>query len=65
MIRAFSLVFAEFLLLSPLLAQAPIAFLNTDLRTEARITNLLGSMTLDEKIAALGTSTAVPRLGVS
>jgi beta-glucosidase len=31
---------------------------------EDRITNLLSQMTLEEKIAALATSTAVPRLGV-
>jgi beta-glucosidase len=31
---------------------------------EQRITNILSLMTLEEKIAALGTTTAVPRLGI-
>jgi beta-glucosidase len=45
-------------------AQTPHAFQNSNLPVEERITDLLASMTLDEKIAVLGTSTAVPRLGV-
>ncbi len=45
-------------------AQERYPFLNPALRVEERITNLLATMTLDEKIAVLGTSTAVPRLGV-
>lgn len=39
-------------------------FQNPDLPAEARITNLLSLMTVDEKIAALGTDSGVPRLGV-
>src|SRR5436305_2890009 len=45
-------------------AQAPHALQNPNLPVEQRITDLLASMTLDEKIAVLGTTTAVPRLGV-
>ena len=45
-------------------AQAPHTFQNPNLPVEERITDLLASMTLDEKIAVLGTTTAVPRLGV-
>ncbi len=45
-------------------AQAQYPFQNADLPVEERITNLLATMTLEEKIAVLGTSTAVPRLGV-
>ena len=39
-------------------------FQNPDIDREARITNILSLMTLEEKIQALGTTTAVPRLGV-
>ena len=45
-------------------AQERYPFLNPALPVEERITNLLAAMTLEEKIAALGRSTAVPRLGV-
>src|SRR5580658_5049730 len=48
----------------PLFAQYKYPFQNPDLEREARITNILSLMTLDEKIAALGTTTAVPRLGI-
>jgi beta-glucosidase len=48
----------------PLPAQYKYPFQNPDLEREARITNILSLMTLDEKIAALGTTTAVPRLGI-
>ena len=47
----------------PLSAQYKYPFQNPDLDREQRITNILSLMTLDEKIAALGTTTAVPRLG--
>ncbi|MDE3105996.1 MAG: glycoside hydrolase family 3 C-terminal domain-containing protein [Acidobacteriota bacterium] len=43
---------------------ASYAFRNPDLPTEQRIDNLLSLMTRDEKIDALSTNTAVPRLGV-
>jgi beta-glucosidase len=48
----------------PLSAQYKYPFQNPDLDREARVTNILSLMTLDEKIAALGTTTAVPRLGI-
>jgi len=39
-------------------------FKNPDLPAEQRITDLIGRMTLEEKINALGFTAAVPRLGV-
>ncbi|MDT5120994.1 MAG: beta-glucosidase [Acidobacteriota bacterium] len=39
-------------------------FQNPDLPIEERLNNLLSLMTLDEKIACLGTNPSVPRLGV-
>jgi beta-glucosidase len=45
-------------------APARYPFQNPALPVEERIANLLATMTLEEKIAVLGTSTAVPRLGV-
>ncbi len=48
----------------PLAAQYKYPFQNPDLEREARVTNILSLMTLDEKIVALGTTTAVPRLGI-
>ena len=39
-------------------------FQNPDLPAEERITNLLSLMTLEEKVACLGTNPSVPRLGV-
>ena len=44
--------------------QALQPFRDTTLSADKRIDNLLSQMTLDEKIDALGTNTAVPRLGV-
>jgi beta-glucosidase len=49
---------------APLSAQYKYPFQNPELDREQRITNILSLMTLDEKIAALGTTTAVPRLGI-
>ncbi len=46
------------------MAQGPYPFQNPKLDTEARITDLLSRMTLEEKIDALSTNPAVPRLGV-
>jgi beta-glucosidase len=40
-------------------------FQNPDLPVEDRISNLLSLMTLDEKIACLGTNPSVPRLGIT
>src|ERR1700676_5765218 len=48
----------------PLSAQYQYRFQNPDLDREERITNILSLMTLQEKIEALGTTTAVPRLGI-
>ncbi len=45
-------------------AKTKYPFQNPNLPIEERITNLLSEMTLEEKIAVLGTSSAVPRLGV-
>lgn len=40
------------------------SFLEASLPTEKRVDAILAAMTVDEKIAALETSTAVPRLGI-
>jgi beta-glucosidase len=48
----------------PLSAQDKYPFQDPSLDREERITNILSLMTLPEKIAALGTTTAVPRLGI-
>ena len=51
--------------LAPAFAQKPAyPFNDPSLPTEKRIENLLSLMTIDEKVACLGTRTAVPRLGV-
>ncbi len=46
------------------LAQAAYPFQNTKAAPEARISDLLSRMTLDEKIDCLSTDTSIPRLGV-
>src|ERR1700733_3047029 len=46
------------------LAQGPSPFQDPRLDPEARITDLLSRMTLEEKIDALSTNPTVPRLGV-
>jgi beta-glucosidase len=46
------------------LAQGPYPFQDPKVDTEARITDLLSRMTLEEKIDALSTNPTVPRLGV-
>ena len=48
----------------PAPAPADAPFRNAALPIESRIDGLLAAMTLDEKLACLQTSTAVPRLGV-
>ncbi len=51
--------------LAPAFAQKPAyPFNDPTLPTDKRIENLLSLMTIDEKVACLGTRTAVPRLGV-
>ena len=50
---------------TPLSAQTPTyPFLDTSLTAEQRIDNILSLMTVDEKIDALSTNTAVPRLNI-
>ena len=48
----------------PLSAQYKYLFQDPSLDREVRITNIILLMPLEEKIAALGTNTAVPRLGI-
>src|SRR5690349_17501939 len=48
----------------PVIAQYQYPFQNPNLPAEERITNLLSLMTIEEKIACLGTHPDVPRLGV-
>ncbi|WP_263376118.1 glycoside hydrolase family 3 C-terminal domain-containing protein [Granulicella aggregans] len=66
--QVFAKIFATSLCLGAVVSafsQTPAEpFRNPDLPMEQRITDLLSHMTLDEKIACLGTKTAVPRLGV-
>jgi beta-glucosidase len=62
--------FAGFLLMLtiartlPTGAQDQFPFKNPEKPIEERISNILSLMTLDEKIACLGATTAVPRLGI-
>lgn len=49
---------------SPAMAQPAYPFLDPNLPTEQRIDNILSLMTVDEKIDALSTNTAVPRLNI-
>jgi beta-glucosidase len=49
---------------APLSAQNQYPFQNADLPLEQRVDNILSLMTLDEKLACLTTSTAVPRLHI-
>ena len=44
--------------------QAPFPFQDPRLPIEARVSNILALMTLEEKIAALSTNPSVPRLGI-
>ena len=59
-------LFCSSVLVLPIaVAQQPrYPFYDPNLPAEARIDNLLSLMTTEEKIACLGTRTAVPRLGV-
>jgi beta-glucosidase len=45
-------------------AQYQYPFQNPDLPLEERVNNIISLMTLDEKIACLGTNPSVPRLGI-
>src|SRR2546421_5718576 len=50
--------------LVPASGQYQYPFQNPDLPTEGRLNNLVSLLTLEEKIACLGTNPSVPRLGV-
>jgi len=50
--------------ITPLAAQYQYPFQNPHLTLEQRVNNILSLMTLDEKLACLTTSTAVPRLHI-
>lgn len=50
--------------MAPLSAQNQYPFQNAELPLEQRVENILSLMTLDEKLACLTTSTAVPRLHI-
>ena len=58
------LLLISVLALVPAFAQSPNPFNDPNLPADRRIDNLLSLMTIDEKVACLGTRTAVPRLGV-
>jgi len=45
-------------------AHDPYPFQNPDLPAEQRVRNIVSLLTLDEKIACLGTNPSVPRLGI-
>jgi beta-glucosidase len=62
----FAIVTSPFLVESRTTSQneAQYVFQNPDLPPDQRIDNLLSLMTLDEKIACLGTNPSVPRLGI-
>jgi beta-glucosidase len=49
---------------SPGLTQSNYPFQNSELPIEERVTNILSLMTIEEKIACLGTNPSVPRLGI-
>src|ERR1700743_338282 len=49
---------------APLSAQYKYPFQDPSLDRDERVTSILSLMTLQEKITALGTTTAVPRLGI-
>jgi beta-glucosidase len=60
-----TLITAAIVVLSPMIhAQQSNPFQNPGLTLEDRVTNILSLMTLQEKEACFGTSTAVPRLGI-
>jgi beta-glucosidase len=63
-IRISAIAFCLFSRFIPAPAQQHYPFNDPSLPMEKRIDNLLSLMTVDEKIACLGTNTAVPRLGV-
>ena len=64
MIRQFALVSSFLLACFPVMSQERAVYSNPLAPVEARITDLLARMTLEEKIDAFGTNPTVPRLGV-
>jgi beta-glucosidase len=66
MIRKFSPLFLLFLvaLTVPAFAQYKYPFQNPNLPIDERVSNILSLMTIEEKIACLGTHPDVPRLGI-
>ena len=66
MIRKFSPLFLLFLvaLTVPAFAQYKYPFQNPKLPIDERVSNILSLMTIEEKIACLGTHPDVPRLGI-
>ncbi len=49
---------------APAFAQYQYPFQNPNLPVEERVSNIISLMTLDEKVACLGTNPSVPRLGI-
>jgi len=64
MIRQFALFGGFLLVCLPVMSQEKAIYSNPLASVEARITDLLARMTLEEKIDAFGTNPTVPRLGV-
>jgi beta-glucosidase len=63
--RIFSILLCATFATGPLSAQAPAyPFQDPNLPAEQRVANIISLMTLDEKIACLGTNPSVPRLGI-
>jgi beta-glucosidase len=50
--------------LSPETSQTQYPFQNPDLSIEERVANIISLLTIEEKIACLGTNPSVPRLGI-
>ena len=63
-IIVYSIISSIILLGAPVYGQYKYPFQNPSLATEKRIDNLIGLMTLDEKISCLSTNPSVARLGV-
>jgi beta-glucosidase len=59
-----STVDSQNLSLSPIAAQSQYPFQNPELPIEERVLNIISLLTVEEKIACLGTNPSVPRLGI-
>ena len=64
MIRSMRFLVILFVLAPFVHAQDSYPFQNPAMPLEDRVSNILSLMTLDEKLACLATSSAVPRLGI-